>query len=42
MLSRTLIISLLFVFSVKADQNDVRLEDLFKILSKTESDVQII
>jgi len=41
MLSRTLIIFLLFSFSLKADQNDVRLEELFEILSKTESDIQI-
>jgi tetratricopeptide (TPR) repeat protein len=41
MLPITLIIALLFVFSVKADQNDERLEGLFEILSKTESDIQI-
>jgi len=41
MLPITLIISLLFVFSVNADQNDERLEGLFEILSKTESDIQI-
>ena len=41
MLARTLIVFLLFASSLKADQNDARLEDLFKILSKTESDVQI-
>ena len=41
MLVRTLIFFLLFSCSLKADQNDARLEDLFKILSKTESDVQI-
>ena len=41
MLVRTLIVFLLFACSLKADQNDARLEDLFKILSKTESDVQI-
>ena len=41
MLVRTLIVFLLFSCSLKADQNDARLEDLFKILSKTESDVQI-
>ena len=41
MLARTLIVFLLFAFSIKADQNDARLEDLFEILSKTESDNQI-
>ena len=41
MLVRTLIVFLLFSCSLKADQNDARLEDLFEILSKTESDVQI-
>ena len=41
MLARTLIVFLLFAFSIKADQNDARLEDLFDILSTTESDVQI-
>ena len=41
MLARTLIVFLLFASSLKADQNDARLEDLFEILSKTESDVQI-
>ena len=41
MLSRTLIVFLLFSCSLKADQNDARLEDLFEILSKTESDIQI-
>ena len=41
MLVRTLIVFLFFSCSLKADQNDARLEDLFKILSKTESDVQI-
>ena len=41
MLARTLIVFLLFAFSIKADQNDVRLENLFEILSKTKSDIQI-
>ena len=41
MLARTLIVFLLFAFSIKADQNDARLENLFEILSTTESDVQI-
>jgi len=41
MLARTLIVFLLFAFSIKADQNDARLENLFEILSKTESDIQI-
>ena len=41
MLVRTLFVFLLFSCSLKADQNDARLEDLFKILFKTESDVQI-
>jgi len=41
MLARTLIVFLLFSYSLKADQNDARLEDLFDILSTTESDVQI-
>ena len=41
MLARTLIVFLLFAFSIKADQNDARLENLFDILSKTESDIQI-
>ena len=41
MLARTFIVFLLFTSSLKADQNDARLEDLFEILSTTESDVQI-
>ena len=41
MLAITLIVFLLFSCSLKADQNDARLEDLFDILSTTESDVQI-
>ena len=41
MLARTLIVFLLFSCSLKADQNDARLEDLFDILSKTESEDQI-
>ena len=41
MLVRTLIVFLLFACSLKADQNDARLEKLFEILSKTESDIQI-
>ena len=41
MLARTLIVFLLFAFSIKADQNDARLENLFEILSKTESNIQI-
>ena len=41
MLARTLIVFLLFAFSIKADQNDARLENLFDILSKAESDIQI-
>ena len=41
MLARTLIVFLLFALSIKADQNDARLENLFEILSKTESDIQI-
>ena len=41
MLARTLIVFLLFASSLKADQNDARLEDLFDILSKTESENQI-
>ena len=41
MLSRTLIVFLFFSFSLKADQNDMRLEGLFDILSKTKSDIQI-
>ena len=41
MLARTLIISLFFVFSVNADQNDERLDGLFEILSKTESEIEI-
>ena len=41
MLVRTLIVFLLFACSLKADQNDARLENLFEILSKTESDIQI-
>jgi len=32
MLARTLIVFLLFAFSLKADQNDLRLDSLFKIL----------
>ena len=41
MLARALILFLFFAFSLKADQNDLRLEGLFEILSKTESDNQI-
>ena len=41
MLARTLIVFLFFASSLKADQNDARLENLFEILSKTESDIQI-
>ena len=41
MLVRTLIFFLLFAFSLKADQNDIRLESLFEILSKTENNIQI-
>ena len=41
MLPRTLFVFLLFAFSLKADQNDARLEDLFEILSKTKNDIQI-
>ena len=41
MLVRTLIVFLLFSCSLKADQNDARLEDLFEILSTTASDIQI-
>ena len=41
MLVRTLIVFLFFSCSLKADQNDARLEDLFDILSKTESEDQI-
>ena len=41
MLAKTLIVFLIFAFSIKADQNDVRLENLFQILSKTESNIQI-
>ncbi len=41
MLFRTLIVFLLFSCSLKADQNDARLEDLFEILSTTANDVQI-
>ena len=41
MLVRTLIVFLLFSCSLKADQNDARLENLFEILSKAESDIQI-
>ena len=41
MLARVLILFLFFAFSLKADQNDTRLEGLFEILSKTESDNQI-
>ena len=41
MLARALIVFLLFAFSIKADQNDARLENLFEILSKTESNIQI-
>ena len=40
MLVRTLVF-LLFTFSLKADQNDTRLEYLFDILSKTENNIQI-
>ena len=41
MLVRTLIVFLFFSCSLKADQNDARLEDLFEILSTTANDVQI-
>ena len=41
MLARALILFLFFAFSLKADQNDVRLDDLFEILLKTESDIKI-
>ena len=41
MLVRTLIFILLIAFSLKADQNDTRLEYLFDILSKTENNIQI-
>ena len=41
MLVRTLIVFLFFAYSLKADQNDVRLDDLFEILFKTESDIKI-
>ena len=41
MLVRTLFFFLLFTFSLKADQNDTRLEYLFGILSKTENNLQI-
>ena len=41
MLARTLIVFLFFASSLKADQNDARLEDLFEILSTTASDIQI-
>ena len=41
MLSRTLIICLLFTSSLKADQNDSRLDDLFKLLLETDNDIVI-
>jgi len=41
MLVRTLIFFLLIAFSLKADQNDTRLEYLFEILSETENNIQI-
>ena len=41
MLARTLIVFLFFASSLKADQNDARLEDLFEILYTTASDIQI-
>ena len=41
MLSRTLIIFLLFSFSLKADQNDSRLDNLFQLLLETDSDTEI-
>ena len=41
MLVRTLIFILLIAFSLKADQNDTRLEYLFEILSETENNIQI-
>ena len=41
MLSRTLIIFLLFSFSLKADQNDSRLDNLFKLLLETDSEITI-
>ena len=41
MLLRTFIIFLFFAFSIKADQNDLRLDDLFEILSKSKSDIQM-
>ena len=41
MLSRTLILCLLFSFSLKADQNDSRLDNLFKLLLETDSEITI-
>ncbi len=41
MLCRTLILCLLFTFSLKADQNDYRLDDLFDLLLKADSDNSI-
>ena len=41
MLVRTLIVFLFFAYSLKADQNDTRLEYLFEILSETENNIQI-
>ena len=41
MLSRTLIIFLLFSFSLKADQNDSRLDNLFQLLLETDSEITI-
>ena len=41
MLARTLIVFLLFAFSLKADQNDSRLDHLFNLLLEADSEIAI-
>ena len=41
MLSRTLILCLIFAFSLKADQNDYRLNNLFELLLETDNEIVI-
>ena len=41
MLARTLIVFLLFAFSLKADQNDSRLDNLFNLLLEADSEIAI-
>ncbi|SVC99602.1 uncharacterized protein METZ01_LOCUS352456, partial [marine metagenome] len=41
MLARTLIVFLFFAFSLKADQNDSRLDNLFNLLLEADSEITI-